>query len=900
MAHPFCRDPGESKLADCNQRLQQAYGNLPLSFEANNGQTASQVQYLSRGSGYSLFLTENNAVFSLTQPSSATEGTPDSTSAVALAMNLVGANPRATVTGLNQLSGTTNYFIGSNPSHWQTNIANYGQVEYQNVYSGVNLVYYGNQQQLEYDFVVAPAQDPNQIMLNFQGANSITLGAQGDLVLHTASGDLLQHAPVIYQEIGGVRLAVPGRFVLGQQDQVSFQVGAYDRSLPLTIDPILSYSTYLGGSNYDAGTDITVDGAGNAYVIGETSSADFPATTGAFQTSLAGSYDVFVTKLNANGSALVYNTYLGGSGDDEGYNIAVDNSGNAFITGETNSTNFPTTAGAFQATKSGSYEAFVTKLDSSGASLGYSTYLGGQSYDGGTGIAVDASGDAYVAGITQSSNFPTTPGAFQTTWSGSEKAFVTKLNNTGTALVYSTYLGGSSSDGASSIAVDANGNAYVTGFADSTDFPTTAGAFQSSHASDGGYTDAFVTKLNADGTALVYSTFLGGNHADAGCAIAVDSAGDAYVTGSTASTNFPTTAGAFQTSNAGGLLDAFVTKLNGTGTALVYSTYLGGSGEDRGFGIAVDSFGNAYVTGDTQSANFPTTADAFQASSGGGDDAFVTELNSSGSTLAYSTYLGGNSGDVGEGIAVDNSGSAYVTGSSYSLNFPTTTGVIQASSGGGNDAFIAKFSVPPPSVSSVVINQNISELYNAAGQPSPGVQRSMVEDIVYTFSEPVNILANSIDPNVFTIAVAPGWTGTVPTTIEWAPVAGSGNMQWEVDFGVNPNASGSQTGALNSIANGAYTITITDSASITALGDGQPLSLADDGIGGATQSFYRLFGDINGDEVVNAGDNNKFKQAMTTYNPAFDFNQDGVVNPADNLQFKSDLNVNFLGFTPTI
>lgn len=277
--------------------MQQVYGQLPLTFEINEGQTSSQVQYLSHGNGYALYLTEDSAVLSLTQPSvsaASVKSTPPSlanvssppasTTGVALAMNLVGANPYATVAGLDQLSGTTNYFIGNNPSQWHTNITNYSQVEYQNVYSGINLIYYGNQQQLEYDFVVAPGADPNKIQLSFQGANSITVDAQGDLVLHTASGDVLQHAPVIYQEIGGVRHSVPGKFVLGHQGQVSFQVGAYNKSLPLTIDPVLSYSTYIGGSTGDQGSAIAVDSSGDAYITGFTQSTNFPTTTGAFQT----------------------------------------------------------------------------------------------------------------------------------------------------------------------------------------------------------------------------------------------------------------------------------------------------------------------------------------------------------------------------------------------------------------------------------------------------------------------------------------------------------------------------------------------------------------------------------------------------------------------------------------
>jgi Beta-propeller repeat len=901
-------------LAASNSQLLADYGQLPLSFEANEGQTAAQVRFLTQANGGTLFLTSSGAVLSLTKPVGQTflsanpaipesgqtgmSAPPNATDGIALALDLVGANPNAAVVGLDPLPGISNYFIGNDPSQWHTNIPNYSKVEYQNVYAGINLVYYGNQQQLEYEYQLAPGADPSQIRFAVQGAERLSIDAKGDLVLHTAIGDVLEHAPVIYQEIAGVQKRVSGQFVLLGNNEVGFQVGSYDATLPLVIDPVLSYSTYLGGNNFDGANGIAVDGSGDAYVIGSTKSANFPITTGAFQTSYGGSgnFEAFVTKLNASGTGLVYSTYLGGNNGDDGYGIAVDASGDAYVTGPTKSTNFPTTAGAFQTSYGGNgdYEAFVTKLNASGTGLVYSTYLGGNVFDNGYGIAVDGSGNAYVTGSTKSANFPTTTGAFQTSYGGSGnfEAFVTKLNASGTGLVYSTYLGGNNGDDGYGIAVDASGDAYVTGETSSANFPTIPGAFQTSY---GGGGDAFVTKLNASGTGLVYSTYLGGSSGDNGYGIAVDGSGNAYVTGYTGSNNFPTTPGAFQTSYGGGPYDAFVTKLNATGTALVYSTYLGGNDSDYGMGIALDSSGNAYVAGETKSTNFPTTADAFQSSYGGGAtyDAFVTKLNASGTGLVYSTYLGGNSLDYGRAIAVDGSGNVYVAGETSSNNFPTTTGAFQTSYGGGGepDGFVAKFSFPP-AISSVVINQDISALYNAAGQPSPGVQRSMVDDIVYTFSEPVNILDPGTDPNVFTVAVASGWTGTVPT-LGWTAVAGSNGTQWAVTFSGNGVTGGS-------IANGAYTITVNDPASITAASDDQELSLDASGIGGATQSFYRLFGDINGDEVVNAADNIQFKQALTAYNVAFDYNDDGVVNATDNLQFKNDLSVNYSGFTATI
>jgi murein DD-endopeptidase MepM/ murein hydrolase activator NlpD len=511
-------------------------------------------------------------------------------------------------------------------------------------------------------------------------------------------GELKMHKPLVYQEVAGVRKKVAAAYVLNSGSEVSalnsqlptsnstsvgFQVASYDLTKPLVIDPVFVYSTYLGGNDTEDGYAIAVDSSGNAYITGWTQSTDF-ATANALQATHGGGFqDAFVTKLNANGSAIVYSTYLGGSDSDSGFRIAVDSSGNAYITGSTGSTNFPT-ANALQATYGGNADAFVTKLNTSGSALVYSTYLGGNNADIGFAIAVDSPGNTYITGATLSTNFPTV-NALQTTSNGEYDAFVTKLNTSGSALVYSTYLGGNSEEHAIGIAVDSSGNAYVTGFTGSTNFPT-ANAFQATFGGD--MHDAFVTKLNTSGSALVYSTYLGGNNADIGLAIAVDSSGNAHITGHSASTNFPT-ANALQPTLTGSL-DAFVTKLNANGSALVYSTYLGGSGAQIGLGIATDSSGNTYIAGETSSNNFPT-ASPLQAALGGGDgqDAFVTKLNANGSVFVYSTYLGGPGFDSGRAIAVDSSGNAYITGVTQSTNFPTAN-ALQATLKGDYDVFVTK------------------------------------------------------------------------------------------------------------------------------------------------------------------------------------------------------------------
>jgi hypothetical protein len=690
-------------------QVKERYGHLPLSFEANHGQTDSKVQFLSRGGGYTLFLTSKEAVLALSQfaaderrdaariARSPIGGRPR-TSAV-VRMTLMNANRHSKGTGHDALPGKSHYLIGRNPTRWCTNISTYAKVKYQDVYPGVDLVYYGNHGQLEYDFVVAPSADPGLVTLAFEGTRDLRIDARGDLVLHVeGGGELRQQKPVVYQERAGVREKVAGRYVMKGTRRVGVQVAPYDRSRPLVIDPVLVYSTYLGGSAGESGNGIAVDGAGSAYVTGFTTSPDFPTTAGAVQTT-AGGTEAFVTKLDATGSRLVYSTYLGGSADDQAFDVAVDGAGNTYVTGFTTSTDFPTTAGGFQPSHAVAHEfdAFVAKLDATGSRLVYSTYLGGSGSDLGLDIAVDGAGSAYVTGNTaESTDFPTTAGAFQTTpgvdvggFPGFD-AFVTKLDATGSGLVYSTYLGGSGSEQGLAIAVDGAGSAYVTGDTRSTDFPTSAGAVQTTFA---GISDAYVTKLDATGSRLVYSTYLGGTGSEQAVAIALDSGGSAYLTGGTDSSNFPTTAGAFQTTPVGDpfpVSAAFVTKLDPTGSGLVYSTYLGGSANEAGAGIAVDGAGSVHVTGFTDSTDFPTTADAIQMVLGGGfTDAFVTKLDATGSGLVYSTYLGGDAPDQGSDIAVDGAGSAYVAGATGSTDFPTTAEAFQTTLAGG-DAFVAK------------------------------------------------------------------------------------------------------------------------------------------------------------------------------------------------------------------
>jgi len=721
----------------------EEYGRLPLSFEVNQGQVASNVRFLAREAGYTLFLTADEAVLALRIPghekhlapksgamgriaSNRHEKSPES----ALRLKLANARVSGKVSGLDELPGRTNYFLGSDPAQWRTDVGTYAKVQYEDVYPGIDLVYYGNRSgRLEHDFIVKPGADPRKIDFEISGAEHLLLDASGDLRITVGGEEVTLQRPVIYQSRGGERELVSGNYKL-EGNRLGFEVSSYDHTKPLVIDPVLLYSTFLGGGKGVAiqGADaIAVDSTGAAYVTGHTETTDFPTTAGSFQPTCGGCSAVFVTKLNPTGSALAYSTYIGGGLYDEGYAIAVDSSGNAYIAGKAESTNFPVTTGAFQTKYPGGFSsAFVTKLNSTGTKLVYSTFLGGsgrnsQCYlangsqdDLARGIAVDASGDAYVTGCTDSANFPVTAGAYDTTCHGCTSygnAFLTKLNPAGTALVYSTFLGGSSLDVGYSVKVDASGNAYVGGSATSGNFPVTSGAFQTTKTAGGQV--GFITKMNPTGTGLVYSTFLGGNAVDLIYGLALDASTNVYVTGYATSTNFPVTASAFQKTckdcSVGS--SGFVTKLASTGKTLGYSTYLGGSSNDIGISIAVNSAGNAFVTGQTSSADFPTTAGAFQTtchdcnSTLGTSAAFVTEVGAAGAALTYSTFLGGSTTDVGMGIALDPNGLTYVAGVTGSSNFPVTTGSYNVSCKGcaafGDDAFIAKLGLGPATTATV-------------------------------------------------------------------------------------------------------------------------------------------------------------------------------------------------------
>jgi hypothetical protein len=689
-----------------------AFSRLPLSFEPNVGQTDRQVKFLTRGPGYNLFLTPDEAVLSLEKPTDLSRAHPALTRVRSVVrVELAGANPRVELTGESELPGKSNYFIGNDPREWHAGVPTYAQVRYRGLYRGVDAVYYGRQGDLEYDFVVAPGGDPHQVRFRIVGADTVKVDEDGNLVLTTKQGVVTLRCPQAYQGDGANKRRVAVRYATRSKNEFGLEVASYRRDQTLTIDPALLLSSYLGGTGGDVAYGVGVDSTGNVYVAGETNSTDFPTAT-PIQGSSGGGGDGFITKLNNTGTELLYSTYLGGSGADGVAGMAVNSGGAVFITGTTYSSNFPvsptttpsnpSSPQAFQTTYAGNGDAFVAVLPSSGSQLTYASYLGGSGADFGQGITFDSAGNAYVTGSTQSPDFPiptgTTP--FQSSVAGSSDVFVAKVSFSGTQLLNSTYLGGAQADTSQGIQVDSSGNIYVTGYTFSTNFPT-LNPIQPANA---GKADAFVTELNSSLSSLTFSTYLGGSERDRAFGIALDSSANIYITGDTQSTDFPTSKPPVFQSQYNGNGDAFVTEItaitSGSTPAITYSTYLGGTGTDQANGIVVDSKGNAGVVGFTNSSNFPLN-DAMQQILGlnGGSgcgtslcsDVFVTDVKPGGVQTVYSTLLGGGGADFGQAIAVDGAGDLYVAGSTSSDNFPALGGAYQGNLRGvAGNAFVAE------------------------------------------------------------------------------------------------------------------------------------------------------------------------------------------------------------------
>jgi hypothetical protein len=709
---------------------------LPLRFDENRGQVDPAVKFVHRAPGCTLFLTPSEAVFDLAGP----EGR------AVVRTRLEGGSPEPAMTGEEEQGGKTNYLHGSDPARWTTGVPGFGRVRCADVYPGIDLVYHGTEGVLEYDFVVAPGADPGRIALAVEGADSVAIDPRGDLVLETAAGTLRQHAPVAYQEVAGGRREVTGRYAVRADGSVGFEVGAYDAASALVIDPTLSWASYLGGNGKDLVLGIAMDADGNVFVAGGTQSDDFP-TTSAYQGAFGGIVihdsewfgDAFVTKINAAGTALVWSTYLGGSDDDAAYSVAVDAAGDAYVCGKTRSADFPVPMGSIDATWANYTDGWAAKLGHDGSTLAWSTYLGGQGGDEAFGIAVDGSGNAYVTGETNSGSsmvsgeagFPVANQIPNAVVEGYGAAFVTKINATGTGILWSSRFGEDGNyDRGYAVRADSTGNCYVAGMTNSSAWPVVGGV----QASRNGPYDAFLMKINPAGSALTYSTYLGGSDTDIAYALDIDAAGAAYLAGRTLSTDFPTTPGAFQERTFTRGWSGFVAKVDPAGSALAYSTYLGstsGSGEVTASGIAVDGSGSAYVTGVSWFAGPFPTLNAFQDTNNGSRNGFVAKLNASGSGLVYSTYIGGstNTNDAADTysskpfsgcIAVDASGIAAIGGCTEDTDFPVTGGAFATTAPPGINGFVAKVHplVPPGTptdLGATVVSSSRIDLAWAAG-----------------------------------------------------------------------------------------------------------------------------------------------------------------------------------------
>ena len=918
-SHSKVSEMAKPSAANGDPRWIEAYGKLPLSFEQNVGQTTQEVRFISHGAGYELFLAPQEAVLALRTPlphdlsprnrfktMRALRDASRARARTAVRMRFEGANPNAQVSATDKLLKKTNYFVGSDRTKWHTDVPSYGRVKYTDIYPGVDLVFYGNQRQLEYDFVVAPGADPRAIHLNLQGARELRINARGDVVLKVPGGEVLLQKPLVYQIVKGRRQEIAGGYTLAKNHRVTFAVPSYDRNEPLILDPVLNYSTYLGGSGSDGdapGLGIAVDSTGNAYVAGTTFSNDFPTTSSGFDpgppASGAVNGEAFVTEMNPTGTAELYSTYLAGSTGELGVALALDPTGKIYITGLTFSSDFPTTSNALKQSPNSTNlnvgTSFISKIDPSisGAnSLVYSSYIGGTGgtpalADFGNAVAADANGNAYVTGITFSppnagpvfalTDFPVM-NAFQATPNDAidGNAFLTRIDTTksgNASLIYSTYLGGTGAnagalgfaDAGFGVAVDSSSNAYIIGATSSTDFPTTASGLQTTSPTGNVSGTAFVTRIDttkSGNASMVYSTYLGGETSDFGVGIALGPSNVAYATGGTHSLLFPTTTGAFQTTgNSKGV--AFVSLLD-TGKAgaasLQYSTFLGGTNGDTGNAIRADGTGNAYLVGSTASLNFPVTSGALEPVLPAGPGVgFVTKINPGGNgaaDLVYSTYFGGSAATQEQGfsIALDASSppNAYITGQTFSTasSFPVfPAGAFQTNLNGISDAFIAKltliptFTVVPTSLDfgtqpihltsaakTVSLTNNTSDAI-----PFPGTAVTFTGTNKADFASPSNTCAGSIAAGAtcmvnvtFTPSVAAAETGTMVITVTIT----NGGLSSSQAFDVSLTGTGSATLpgvglAPTSLAFGGQMLTTTSAAKTVTLTNtgGGPLTI---------------------------------------------------------------------------
>jgi len=810
-------------LRGATGKAQQSFGQTPLLFESNQGQVDSQVKFLSQGNGYSTFLTSGSMILSL-RPTEVLSGVQASlpaplgakgpgrssirqlemaalaqkSPAITFGIDLVGSKANPQVVGEDPRSTKVNYFIGRDPKKWRTNVPTYGRVRYRDVYPGIDLIYYSNDRSMEYDFYLAAGADATKIKFNVKGADDLSVDSDGNLVLSKGASQVRFRTPVLYQQIDGVRTRVPGAYAWHGGTNVGFEVGPYDTTKPLVIDPVLVYSTYIGGSNDDFSNGVAVDSSGDAYVVGITDSLDFPLVAGAYDPGKSHVYRMFLSKFNSTGSALLFTDYFGGtSGADEAYGVALDSAGNAYVTGSTLSADFPV-VNAYQPTLAGSQDAFLTKFHADGSSIVYSTYLGGATLNSiggstaqiGNSVSVDPSGEAVVAGVTTATDFPTT-NANQASVATDQfgdwgiYGFLTKFAANGTSLVYSTYAGGSNLNIGSctgcfpdseplSVATDASGNAYITGYTTTTDFPVTGGAFATSFPGSGVSDVGFVSKFSSGGS-LAYSTYLGGLTSSFLNAIAVDSSGSAYVTGyDTAGDGFPIVSTSICDPGVASCNGAVIAKLDPTGASLSYSTFLGSSNSMAGQAIQVDASGNAFIVGSDVQFDLSNQIEGYA----GNGDVVVAEIDPSASSVLMATFLGGQGWDAASGLALDSSGAVYVIGVTQSLDFPVTQSGVQTAWGGQTDAFIAK----------------IDPTTNAPAVAMGPASLQFASQNVGSTSAPLTTILRNMGTSALTITSKTTSGDFAETDDCSATVAAASFCTFSITF--TPTASGNRTGAL--------------------------------------------------------------------------------------------------------
>jgi len=833
------------------------YGSLPLTFESNRGQAAPQVSFISRGQGYRAYLTGNGMILSLRAGEVNTSSTTHKISNVKRAtiqFQLLGSAPNPKVVGENQQPGVVNYFIGNDPTRWHRNVPTYGQIRYRNVYPGIDLIYYGNHQELEYDFAVAPKADPRQIRFAITGASSIKVESDGTLILGTHNGELHFQPPVIYQEHNGRRVPVKGSFTVSEANRIGFQLAQYDSTQPLVIDPVLLYSTYLGGSGNDQPAGIAVDASGNVYVGGSTDSSDFPGST--LGSLPAGTDHAFVAKLDATGSNLIYADYLGGSGGDYGYAIALDASNNVYVTGSTASSDFPM-VNPFQGTYPGSFNAFLSKISADGSSLLYSTYFGGNGSDIPSSVAVSQTGEMTIAGYTSSTNlavanayqssaFPNQGGVY------GNYGFVTRFSPDGSSLEFSTYFGGSANQPLScglstcwpqpdsqimAMTTDSNGNSYVGGYTNTSNFPATSGAYLTTNTTQMNANVGFVSKFNSAG-ALQYSTYFYGSSGLPMSinAIAVDGAGDAYITGLALSdSTFPVTSTSICDPVSAGWACSysFVSKFDPTGARLLYSTFLGPNNGSVPEAIALDANDDAYVLGFTSSNSF-SAVNGIEPYAGG-YDLLLVEIDPAATTQLFATYLGG-SGDeepAPTGMVADTSGNIYLTGSTSSTDLPVTAGAFQSTFAGNTDGFVMKLGAP------LVPALSLNPLALQFGSQAVG-----------TSSQPQNIVLSNTGTGALSIAAITLSGDFSQTNNCGNSIVAGGSCSVAVTF--TPTVGGTRVGSL----------TIQDNAS------GSPQSVSLSGTGTVVRSDFSITGSVTS-ATIKAGSTATYVLTVSAVGGAF-------------------------------